>query len=99
VCVQDSVLSRFQRASLVNRHNHPPSAPPHALQDADGQVRDASGDALAAYAAALAAAEGSVLPGGVGSPIVRVIFDCLAEQKREGQMGASHALLKVGEGG
>lgn len=67
------------------------------LQDADSQVRDACCDALAAYAQALANVQGCMLPGSMSTPIVRVIFDCLAEQKREGQAGASQALLRVSQ--
>lgn len=63
------------------------------MQDADSQVRDASCEALSAYAQALAEATGRMLDGSAG--IVRAIFDCLAEQKREGQVGASQALLQV----
>jgi hypothetical protein len=64
-------------------------------QDADGHVRDASCDALVAFAQACAEVNGAPLPGSMATPIVRVVFECLAEQKREAQMGAGQALHKV----
>lgn len=58
-------------------------------------VREASSEALAAYALGLTRLYGGELPGNIASPVVKVVFDCLAEQKKEAQMGASQALLKV----
>ncbi|WIA12977.1 hypothetical protein OEZ85_006589 [Tetradesmus obliquus] len=65
------------------------------LQDTDSLVRDAACEALAAYAWALADAAGSSLPGNSSCPVVKLIFECLAEQKKEAQHGASQALLMV----
>jgi len=66
------------------------------LQNNDSMVRDASCEALAAYAWALTEATGGPLPGSsTSSPLVKVIFDSLTEQKKEAQLGASQALLLV----
>jgi hypothetical protein len=65
------------------------------LQDTDSLVRDASSDAMAAYAQGYTRLYGCRVPGTTSSPVLKVVFDCLAEQKKEGQMGASQALLKV----
>jgi hypothetical protein len=65
------------------------------LQDTDGLVREASSEALAAYALGATRLYGCQLPGSTASPVVKVVFDSLAEQKKEAQMGASQALLKV----
>lgn len=67
----------------------------YCLQDTDSLVRDAACEALAAYAWALADAAGSSLPGNSSCPVVKLIFECLAEQKKEAQHGASQALLMV----
>lgn len=80
--------------------------PPHAprllaylkkqLQDADGSVRDAAAEALSCHAWALSDASGSPLPGSAAEcPLLRVVMDCLCEQKKEGHLGASAALLMV----
>eukprot|EP00775_Hariotina_reticulata_P011340 gene11340-11489_t len=62
----------------------------------DSMVREASCEALAAYAWVLTEATGGLLPGGSSSShLVKVIFDSLAEQKKEAQLGASQALLLV----
>lgn len=65
------------------------------LQDTDSVVREASGEALAAYALGCTRLYGCPVPGSTAAPVVKVVFDCLAEQKKEAQMGASQALLKV----
>lgn len=86
--VAELVLQQWLAKVLAHLKKH--------LQDADSLVRDASCEALAAYAAALAEACGGPLPGSShASPVVRVLFECLAEQKREGHLGASQALLMV----
>jgi hypothetical protein len=66
------------------------------LQDADSVVREASSDAMAAYAQGCVRLWGCAVPASTATPIVKVVFDVLAEQKKEAQMGASQALLKVG---
>lgn len=58
-------------------------------------MREASSEAMAAYAQGFTRLYGCEVPGSTASPVVKVVFDCLAEQKKEGQMGASQALLKV----
>jgi hypothetical protein len=58
-------------------------------------VREASSEALAAYALGATRSYGCEVPGSTASPVVKVVFDSLAEQKKEAQMGASQALLKV----
>lgn len=67
------------------------------MQDSDSLVRDAACDALVAYAWALAETTHAQLPGesSSSSPVVRVIFESLAEQKKEAQLGGSQALLLV----
>jgi hypothetical protein len=65
------------------------------LQDTDSLVREASSEAMAAYTQGYTKLYGCDVPGSTASPVVKVVFDCLAEQKKEGQMGASQALLKV----
>jgi hypothetical protein len=65
------------------------------LQDTDSLVREASSEAMAAYAQGYTQLYGCEVPGSTASPVIKVVFDCLAEQKKEGQMGASQALLKV----
>lgn len=66
------------------------------LQNNDSMVREASCEALAAYAWALTEATGGLLPGSSSSShLVKVVFDSLAEQKKEAQLGASQALLLV----
>jgi hypothetical protein len=65
------------------------------LQDTDSLVRDAACEALSAYAWALAEAAGSPLQGNSSCAVVKLIFECLAEQKKEAQLGASQALLMV----
>lgn len=59
-------------------------------------MRDASIEALTALAAAVADTTGGPLPGStLGNPFLRVVFDCLAEQKKESQAAAGQALLQV----
>jgi hypothetical protein len=70
----------------------------NCLQDTDSLVRDAACEALAAYAWALAEAAGGPLQGNSSCAVVKLIFDCLAEQKKEAQLGASQALLMVSLG-
>jgi hypothetical protein len=65
------------------------------LQDTDSLVRDAACEALTAYAWALAEAAGGPLQGNSSCAVVKLIFECLAEQKKEAQLGASQALLMV----
>jgi hypothetical protein len=65
------------------------------LQDTDSLVRDAACEALAVYAWALAEAAGGPLQGNSSCAVVKLIFECLAEQKKEAQLGASQALLMV----
>lgn len=67
------------------------------MQDSDSLVRDAACEALASYAWALAEAANAPLQGtcSSSSPVVRVIFESLAEQKKEAQLGGSQALLMV----
>ena len=50
---------------------------------------------MAAYAQGCARLWGCAVPATTATPIVKVVFDVLAEQKKEAQMGASQALLKV----
>lgn len=65
------------------------------FQDTDSGVRDASIEALVALSHALAEQTHSVLAGSGANPVLRVIFDCLAEQKKESQSAAGQALLQV----
>lgn len=58
-------------------------------------MREATSETLAAYAQGYTRLYGCVVPGSTSAPAVKVVFDCLAEQKKESQMGASQALLKV----
>lgn len=92
------------RSGLLSDRDGSARAPalPHALlpcflllQDADSVVREASSDAMAAYAQGCARLWGCAVPATTATPIVKVVFDVLAEQKKEAQMGASQALLKV----
>jgi hypothetical protein len=68
---------------------------PLATQDMDAMVRDAACGALVSIAEALAAQTGGRLPGTLATPVVKVIFDCLGEQKKEAQGAAGQALLQV----
>lgn len=58
-------------------------------------VREATCEALASYAQGFTRLYGCEVPGSSNAPVVRVVFECLSEQKKESQMGASQALLKV----
>jgi hypothetical protein len=63
-------------------------------------VRDASVEALASLAAAAAEAAGGPLPGSAAAnPFLRVVTECLAEQKKEAQLAAGSALQQVGPTG
>lgn len=68
-----------------------------ALGDADAAVRDAGVEALASLASAAAAAAGGQLAGScAGNQFLRIVFDGLAEQKKESQAAAGQALQLVG---
>ena len=69
-------------------------------QEPDSAVREACVEALAAMAEAMAEDDHAQLPGNSTNPVMRILFECLAEQKRESQLAACEALLKVlGAGG
>ena len=70
-----------------------------AVQDADSAVRDACCEALSVIAAGLVRQSGSKLPGSHSSPLVKMLFECLAEQKKEAQLAACQALLEVSKDG
>ena len=68
-------------------------------QDTDALVRDASVGALTAFAYAASERAGAALAGSSGAnPFLRVIFECLGEQRKESQMAAGQALLQVRSG-
>jgi hypothetical protein len=68
---------------------------PPLPQDADSGVRDASSEAVASLAQGLYSLAGGPLPGSFSHPIVRLVFDCLGEQRKECQAAAGQALLMV----
>ncbi len=68
-------------------------------QDADSSVRDASSEALALVAQGLtqaAAAGGGEPPGGgLSNPVLKLLFDCLVEQRKDLNAAACAALGMV----
>lgn len=62
------------------------------LQDPEAVVRDSSVEAIVSIAHAYTVAAAANVPGTVASPIVKLIFDSLAEQKKEVQAAASTCL-------
>lgn len=66
-------------------------------QDVDALVRDASVEALTAFAYAASERAGAALPGSSSAnPYLRAVFECLGEQRKESQTAAGQALLQVG---
>ncbi|EFJ51921.1 hypothetical protein VOLCADRAFT_86913 [Volvox carteri f. nagariensis] len=63
-----------------------------SLQDPDSGVREASSEALALVAQGLAQVEANGAQGSLNNPVVKLIFDCLAEQKKELNAAACAAL-------
>ncbi|GLC51195.1 hypothetical protein PLESTB_000476100 [Pleodorina starrii] len=63
------------------------------LQDPDSSVREASSEALALVAKGLAHVDSGAGPQGtLNNPVVKLIFDCLAEQRKELNAAACSAL-------
>jgi hypothetical protein len=82
--------------SLPPPATRPPSHPPtHPRKDADTGVRDACTDALGSVAQGMYRLAGGPLPGSLSHPVLRLVFDCLSEQKKECQAAAGQALLQV----
>lgn len=79
----------------VPTHRQTPNPSASCPQDVDATVRDAACGALVSIAEALSAQTGGRLPGTLATPVVKVIFDCLGEQKKEAQSAAGQALLQV----
>ncbi|GIL73161.1 hypothetical protein Vretimale_4755 [Volvox reticuliferus] len=63
-----------------------------SLQDPDSSVREASSEALALVAQGLAYLDANGAQGSPNNPVVKLIFDCLAEQKKDLNAAACAAL-------
>ncbi|KAK9816903.1 hypothetical protein WJX72_006945 [[Myrmecia] bisecta] len=65
------------------------------FKDPDSSVREAAGDALGMLAENLARIKSSFASGDTATnPLLRVLFEALAEQAKEGQAAASYALSR-----
>ncbi|MEW5309746.1 MAG: hypothetical protein WDW38_001608 [Sanguina aurantia] len=63
-----------------------------ALQDADGGVREAAAEGFAQLAKGLQEHHEGALGGGLGNPVVKLLLECIAEQKVPQQGAAALAL-------
>ncbi|GLI69092.1 hypothetical protein VaNZ11_013637 [Volvox africanus] len=63
-----------------------------SLQDPDSGVREASSEALALVAQGLAYLDANGAQGSPNNPVVKLVFDCLAEQKKDLNAAACAAL-------